>query len=279
MKKILAVILAITSVAVLFASCGTKNDANTDTTAATNADVENSEVQSTPDVTDDTVVDNGPATDHTPLVVNNESVVVSAKDGFNNAGVVYYLCDTTADYAFVSDGDADWSIYVLDAPFEDGARYLSKAKTPALVGDGIIKIEEGKFIYIECSNNAFTAETPADAELEIFFPGKLSGKYQDSFSQRATATVIEESDDEGELHINIHWGSSATEATEWNMECEKAANGKYEYDNCEKFEVTENGSKLVYADGKGYFTLKDGKLLWDGAAEEQCKDCVFELSK
>ena len=56
---------------------------------------------------------------------------------------------------------------------------------------------------------------------------------------------------------------------------------KLTYTDCEKTNITtdESGnstSEEVYEDGTGYFTLKDGKLLWDGASEEDCKLCVFE---
>ena len=56
---------------------------------------------------------------------------------------------------------------MLDAPFEDGARYLIQANTPALSGDGELEIAEGKYIYVACSENAFTADAASDASLAI----------------------------------------------------------------------------------------------------------------
>ena len=56
---------------------------------------------------------------------------------------------------------------MLDKEFEDGARYLPQAETPALEGDGTLTIEEGKIIYILCSESGFTADAPSSATLSI----------------------------------------------------------------------------------------------------------------
>ena len=65
------------------------------------------------------------------------------------------------------------------------------------------------------------------------------------------------------------------------MDCTKDGS-KLSYTDCEKTNITydEQGNadeSEEYSDGEGYFTLKDGKLLWDGAAEENCQTCVFEM--
>ncbi|GEM_PF-1811451 len=278
MKKLFSIILAVSTVATLFASCGAENEADGTKAASTEAQ--------TGDVTVEPIFESGesdPTLGYTPIVINNEHFVVTAKDGFDNAGVSVYVCDTSADYAFRCDEDeATWSVYILDAPFEDAARYLGQAYTPDLVGNGILNIKKGRFVYIACDKNAFSCDEAPDTELDIFYPGELSGTYQDSYSERASADVIEDIEEDGdsELYVKIHWGSSATEASVWEMECEKGTDGKYRYDDCIKYIVTTdddgNGNKkLVYKDGSGYFTLDGNKLLWNGAAEESCKNCVF----
>ncbi|MCR5150823.1 MAG: haloacid dehalogenase-like hydrolase [Clostridiales bacterium] len=103
-----------------------------------------------------------------PLIINSEPFVVTAKDGFENAGVTGFVCDATETYSFTSSSEkTTWSVFVLDKEFEDGARYLPQAETPALEGDGTLTIEEGKIIYILCSESGFTADAPSSATLSI----------------------------------------------------------------------------------------------------------------
>lgn len=111
----------------------------------------------------------------------------------------------------------------------------------------------------------------------------ITGNYQDSVSQRATMTINEGED--GTYDVCVMWSSSATEETEWNMNC-KLEEGKlsyedsdkifrvYEDDDPESFEETE-----LLGEGAGYFEITDGKLCWTGAVDKECKDCQFELVK
>ena len=110
------------------------------------------------------------STDIPHLFINSEPIKVTAAQSFDNAGVSAFICDAKEKYSFTSsDPDVKWDIYILDEPFTDGARYLSQAKAPRLSGDGALDIEEGKYIYLRCSDNAFTSEsgTPSDAVLLI----------------------------------------------------------------------------------------------------------------
>ena len=213
------------------------------------------------------------------LIINSEPFTVTAEDGFESAGATAYICDATEKYLFRSDTDkVTWKVFVLDKPFEDGIRYLTQAEIPALVGDGVIKIESGKYVYIVCGENGFTTDEPSDAKLEITYAEGLTGNYYDFVSQRATAVVIEDGD---EIEITVKWSSSASETTEWKMTCETDGD-KLNYTDCKKTNASydENGNAdetTEYDDGEGSFTLKDGKLLWDGAAEESCRTCVFEM--
>ena len=212
------------------------------------------------------------------MIINNEPYVITADDGFNNAGVTELICDATETYSFTSShDDTEWSVYVLDKKFEDGARYLTQAEKADLKGDGNLKIDEGKYIYIVCSESSFTAEKASGASLSINYASSISGNYQDSHSQRAYAHVIDNTET---VEITISWSSSATERTVWEMICTKDGN-KLNYTDCKKSDFTsdENGEgepEVEYENGKGYFTVKDGKLLWDGADDEECRSCVFE---
>lgn len=213
------------------------------------------------------------------LVINSEPFTVTSKDGFESSGTTAYFCDTAEKYVFRGDDDdVQWSVYVLDEPFEDGVRYLTQAQTPALVGDGVLKIESGKYVYIVCDESAFTDDEPSDAKLEITYAEGLTGNYFDFVSQRASALVIEDGD---EIDVEISWSSSADETAKWEMSC-VADGDRLVYKDCEKTVLKNDGqgneSEITeYEDGEGWFTLKDGELLWDGAEEENCKACVFKM--
>ena len=62
----------------------------------------------------------------------------------------------------------EWSVYVLDEAFEDGYRYIAQFTEPVLIGDGIISVDAGQYVYVYCSVNEFTAEVADEnAKLNI----------------------------------------------------------------------------------------------------------------
>ena len=264
MKKILAVIFVF-ALAVGFAACGASDQPEETTTEAPTESVQE-------------LTETMPAQETRHFFINNEPFVITADDGFNNAGVTELICDATETYSFMaSDDNTTWSVYVLSKRFEDGARYLSQAKKPALKGDGTLEIEEGKYIFILCSESAFTTDEASGASLTINYADSISGNYKDSVSKKAFAKVYDNGE---EAEIIISWPFSATDRTVWEMNC-KIDGKKLTYTDCKKtnFKADANGEgagKVEYENGTGYFTLKDGKLLWDGAADENCTSCVFE---
>ncbi len=160
MKKALAIILA-ALICIDFAACGAEPEqpavGNETTTAAETEATTAAETQSA----------------LPRLFINNEPYVVTAKDGFDNAGVTAFICDATETYSFkASSKETTWKVFVLDEEFTDGARYLAQAQTPALEGDGTLKIEAGKFIYIMCSESVFSADAASDATLTINYAGE-----------------------------------------------------------------------------------------------------------
>ena len=214
------------------------------------------------------------------LIINGGPFTVTSEDGFDNAGVTCFICDEASMYSFKSGGKkVKWEVYVLAREFTDGARYLPQAYTPKLTGDGDLKIEHGRYIYILCEESSLTADRPSDAYLSIDYSKEsdLSGTYNDSVSKRARANV----DDSGETaDVVVSWSSSADEGSVWRMTCKKEGN-RLVYTDCEKttYSLDDSGddvSVVEFTDGKGYFTVSGDKLLWDGAAEESCKKCVFE---
>lgn len=112
------------------------------------------------------------STDVTSTDAPLTAVTITAADGFEAAGVSSIVCEKTGTYSFTASGNTEvtWSVIVLDSEFEDGVRYLTQAHEPALEGDGTLEIKEGQYIYVICSNNAFTAdEADADAALTVDF--------------------------------------------------------------------------------------------------------------
>ena len=106
------------------------------------------------------------------MIINGEPVVITAKEGFVNAGVTELICDATETYSFTkSDDSTTWKVFVLDERFTDGSRYLAQAYEPALEGDGTLTIEEGKYIYILCSESVFSGDSASGATLTIDYAG------------------------------------------------------------------------------------------------------------
>ena len=106
---------------------------------------------------------------------------------------------------------------------------------------------------------------------------EINGDFQDSVSGRANATV-ESADDSAK--ITVRWGDSAFETYVWNMTV-TFDDGKFVYTDCVESKETaaEDGTvstETISENGSGYFTYTEGNLVWDGAADENCKSCVFE---
>jgi len=109
--------------------------------------------------------------------------------------------------------------------------------------------------------------------------GFYEGNYNDTYSGRAYATV--EKNDDDTLHIIVHWGASATEYAQWEMNA-TVDNGTLVYSDSKKTNCTtaddEAGEtvEVVYENGTGYFNDENGSLYWYGSEDESCRDCVFE---
>ena len=144
-------------------------------------------------------------------------------------------------------------------------------------------------VAAEEETEAVTEETQAAAAVEEYIA--LAGEYQDEVSQRASATVIANTESQN-VNITVMWSGSATTAAMWTMNATKEGN-KLVYSDCTYSELvysdetdeegtgdetTGGGAEetVIYENGSGSFEISDdGKLLWTGAADEQCQSCVF----
>ena len=109
----------------------------------------------------------------------------------------------------------------------------------------------------------------------------LTGEYDDSFSQRAWAKIS--LDDAGMYIIEIHWADSAEEYYRWSMTLLQNGDKLVYTDGvCSSISTRDDGTEkiiTVYDGATGFFTLSEGKLLWDGAENDYCRDCVFEKTQ
>lgn len=138
---------------------------------------------------------------------------------------------------------------------------------------------EIKTLTNQFTNNGGVDETDGEGVSFVYDVSSLTGDYEDSYSQRAHLEAVATED--GALDITVYWGSSASETSEWHMTGWLTADGRLEYDDCENLivrseESGDSSTELIYDGGSGYFTVENNKLLWNGAADENCRDCVFE---
>lgn len=128
------------------------------------------------------------------------------------------------------------------------------------------------------TNQGTAATEPA--ETYVVSMSEYIGLYMDDNSQRASMTILP-SKEYGDLHINIHWASSAFQASEWDfLAAYDDKTGEVYYHNGEHYETEwadeEHYSKTaIYENGEGTFRFnEDGKLLWI-SDDESSKDAVF----
>ena len=106
----------------------------------------------------------------------------------------------------------------------------------------------------------------------------IIGEYQDSYSQRAAASI--EPINNNEVSIIVTWSNSATEYEAWYITGQIFDN-KILYNNISHYlyAVDEEGSetgKQLDDYQEGYFEIEQNKILWSGSGNNQTKECIFE---
>ena len=108
----------------------------------------------------------------------------------------------------------------------------------------------------------------------------LAGSYYDTVSQKASLLIEDNFD--GTVQMTVIWSSSVSQITRWEMTAKMNGAHQLVYENGKATDIlyADDGTEMdmVLSENEaGYFTAnQDGTILWDGAADENCAQCVFE---
>lgn len=159
--------------------------------------------------------------------------------------------------------------FYMNRFFDRDKQYTIVVENP-VSADGEIFINEDEFMDV-------CMELQLIQKLHMDDP--LVGDYQDTVSQRASAYV--ERFDEV-YNVSVFWSDSASECTRWTMYDAVKDGDRLTYRGEEICHDTydEEGnvtsSDVTVSNNLGFFEIKDGMLYWTGAAQENCRSCVFE---
>lgn len=108
------------------------------------------------------------AWDFSEIHGSEEGFIVSAQDLYNDGGWGWFPCSKSGTYHFQAIGTEEdiyspsaahnlvWKVYLMEKPFTDTPRFIPQAGYEAVVtGDGSVKVEEGIYIVIYCSQNSY----------------------------------------------------------------------------------------------------------------------------
>ncbi len=283
MKKALSILLALCLCFALFAACG-----KTDTPAepASNDDGQN------------------PVMNIIGNYMNDRVSATIEAVGTNGAKVTAYWGDTARDgFRWELTGtfdDATNRINYTDAKktsvtytdvdvfevnevlFENGKGYIQVNDDYSLTWndeqDPDMAFEPLEFVPAETEDDT---TAPADASEPVRSLADFAGEYQ---SGRCGISIIDKGNNEAT--IEVHWGSSATEATDWRMSGSFDADTmRINYTDAVKTnsvfaeDGTQTEAKEEYNDGYGRIQFYgDGTLAWQDEKEaDQLAGMVFEL--
>lgn len=173
----------------------------------------------------------------------------------------------------VFEPNQDSGLYVnefyLDRFFDGDKQYTIVVKDP-ITAQGYLVLDEG--VFSDCCMELKLIQ-------KAHMDDPLVGDYQDTVGQRAIAYVERFGDT---YNISVNWSDSNDVFNCWTMfDAVKDGDkltyqgeqfGQYTYDA----EGNVTSSNETASNNVGYFEIKDGMLYWTGAAQEQCRTCVFE---
>ena len=94
---------------------------------------------------------------------------------------------------------------------------------------------------------------------------------------RATLDITKEND---EIKASIQWASSAAEYSKWEYVCVYESESNRLACTGKKINITINedeteDTKVIYENGKAYFTIVEGKIIWDDTKEDAGRYMLF----
>lgn len=169
--------------------------------------------------------------------------------------------------------DQDSGVYANEFYLErffDGDRQYTIVVMNPISGDGDVYLDQETF-----SNICMEFESIQKQHMD----DPLVGDYMDTVSQRAEACVERLGD---VYNISVTWADSESEITCWTVYGAVREENRLSYQGEEigHYTYDEEGSEITAvttaANNLGWFEINDGLLYWTGAAQEECRTCVFK---
>ena len=204
-----------------------------------------------------------------------------AEYNFTVAGVKYMLrsAPTLEDISgFYVNGEPAFSGDIADginyAEGEDGVQLARWANVDGQYVFACLSENDG---FTGIAEEMYAVNSPSATGGVDF--ATLPGEYQDSVSQRASMTVEDNGDET--VHMLVSWANSAFETMQWEMNASLGEDGLLYYTDGSSSLVStaEDGTqevKVLSVNTEGFFSIADGVLYWNGAADESCRECAFE---
>ena len=104
------------------------------------------------------------------------------------------------------------------------------------------------------------------------------GQWEDSVSGRCHLTAETAAD--GVTRFEVRWADSASDDNVWTFSG-RWKKEKLEFSDCSHalestYDQGKETVKVTYRSGKGTVSIRKGRLFWDNAADNVCRDCSFE---
>ena len=299
MKKIIAMVL-IAAVIAAFCGCGKETESAASVEAATTAAgsaAKTGTAESAPAGVPDPVVEYGSLEEINKAAGVNlmrPAVMGVSEERFSviDGKIARYVCDIngrewTFSGACVTDEDIsgifderivfvpgeDYGIYAnefyLDRFFDGDRQYTIVVKDP-VSADGEILLDGETF-----SNCCMEMRSIQQQHMD----DPLVGDFQNPADERMVL-YVERRGDEYTMSVNLN--VSESELRCWTMQGAVKDGDRLTYRGeeigCYTYDAegNETSSDVTAANNLGYFEIKDSRLYWTGAAQEECRSCVFE---
>ncbi len=95
---------------------------------------------------------------------------ITPAQSFDNAGFTEICCERSGDCKFTANdisvsSDITWKVFLFTEKFDDAPRYIPQAKYQGfaeLSSDASVAVKKGNYLYVYCSENAFTLDSRED---------------------------------------------------------------------------------------------------------------------